>query len=310
MIIFIRTFFILGLVIIALNFGLQGWYSLIIASAFFIFLIEILLSRHDSATLLAVVAGALFAGIFTLAMKGILKFNNYELEKILNIVSFLLFFYLSSIAIYKITKGKLLSPYKVLASDVILLDTSSIIDGRIADLFATKFFHARIVIPNFVLKELQKIADSRDPLRRARGRRGLEILNRMRKYKLELVIEERDFPEIQDVDAKLVQLAKLLNAKILTNDYNLNRIAELQGVLVLNINDLANALKPVVIPGEKMRIKVIKEGKEYNQGVGYLEDGTMVVVEEGRHLIGKTIDVVVTSVLQTSAGRMIFTKPF
>lgn len=193
--------------------------------------------------------------------------------------------------------------------EVTILDTSIIIDGRIVDICKTKFLEGRIILPRFVLKELQQIADSTDPIKRQRGRRGLEMLNTVKKEAgVEISIQEEDFPEVQEVDAKLVKLAKLLAGKILTVDFNLNRVATIQGVKVLNINELANALKPVVFPGEAMRVKVLKEGKEHNQGVAYLDDGTMVVVEEGRRLIGQDAEVVVTSVLQTQAGRMIFTK--
>lgn len=166
-----------------------------------------------------------------------------------------------------------------------------------------------MVIPRFVLRELQQIADSTDPIKRQRGRRGLDILHTLQKeVGADITIHEEDFPDMKEVDAKLVKLAKFMEAKVLTVDFNLNRIATLQGVKVLNINELANALKPVVFPGENMHVKLIKEGKEHNQAVGYLEDGTMVVVEEGRRLIGHDVKVVVTSVLQTQAGRMIFTK--
>ncbi len=191
-----------------------------------------------------------------------------------------------------------------------LLDTSVIIDGRIADVCETGFIEGVFLIPQFVLQELQYIADSADPLKRTRGRRGLDILKRMQKMTdIEVRVTEQDFPKIKSVDAKLVALGKKLNAKVITNDFNLNKVAELQGVTVLNLNQLSNALKPVVIPGEFMKLKVIKEGTESNQGVAYLDDGTMVVVDNGKRLIGRTIDTVVTSVLQTTAGRMIFAKP-
>ncbi|WML50313.1 PIN/TRAM domain-containing protein [Neobacillus sp. PS3-34] len=191
-----------------------------------------------------------------------------------------------------------------------ILDTSVIIDGRIADICQTGFLEGTIVIPQFVLEELQHIADSSDVLKRNRGRRGLDILNRIQK-ELSITVEmyEGDFEEIQEVDSKLVKLAKLTNGILVTNDFNLNKVCEFQNVPVLNINDLANAVKPVVLPGEEMNVQVIKEGKDHHQGVAYLDDGTMIVVEEGREYIGKRIDVLVTSVLQTSAGRMIFAKP-
>ncbi|MFA5155801.1 MAG: PIN domain-containing protein [Candidatus Omnitrophota bacterium] len=195
------------------------------------------------------------------------------------------------------------------AEEAVLLDTSVIIDGRILDIFKTKFLEGKIIIPKFVLKELQQIADSTDPMKRQRGRRGLEILHTFQKEAAQdIAVNEEDFPEIAEVDAKLVKLAKLLDAKIMTVDFNLNRVATFQGVKVLNINELANVLKPAVFPGEQMHIKLIKEGKEHNQAVGYLEDGTMVVVEDARRMIGQDVKVVVSSVLQTQAGRMIFTK--
>jgi uncharacterized protein YacL len=191
-----------------------------------------------------------------------------------------------------------------------ILDTSVIIDGRVADICQTGFLEGTIVIPQFVLEELQHIADSSDVLKRNRGRRGLDILNRIQKeLAIKVEIYEGDFEEIQEVDSKLVKLAKLTSGIVVTNDFNLNKVCELQNVGVLNINDLANAVKPVVLPGEELNVQVIKDGKEYNQGVAYLDDGTMIVVEDGRDYIGKRIDVLVTSVLQTSAGRMIFAKP-
>lgn len=191
-----------------------------------------------------------------------------------------------------------------------ILDTSVIIDGRIADICRTGFLEGTLVIPGFVLEELQHIADSSDVLKRNRGRRGLDILNKIQKeLKVKVLIYEGDFDDIQEVDSKLVKLAKVLTGKVVTNDFNLNKVCELQGVPVLNINDLANAVKPIVLPGEEINVQVIKDGKEHGQGVAYLDDGTMIVVEGGRDYIGKHIDVLVTSVLQTSAGRMIFAKP-
>ena len=191
-----------------------------------------------------------------------------------------------------------------------VLDTSVIIDGRIADISAALFLEGTLVIPQFVLRELQMVADSADPLKRQRGRRGLEILQRMQKNEgMHVEIAEDDFPQIPDVDMKLIELAKRYNAKILTNDYNLNKVATLQGLDVLNINQLANALKPVVLPGEPLRVFILREGKEFGQGVAYLDDGTMVVVDGGRKLINRAVDIVVTSVHQTTAGKMIFGKP-
>jgi len=191
-----------------------------------------------------------------------------------------------------------------------ILDTSVIIDGRIADICKTGFIEGTLVIPEFVLEELQHIADSSDLLKRNRGRRGLDILNKIQKeLDVKVLIYEGDFGESTEVDSKLVRLAKALRGKVITNDFNLNKVCELQGVSVLNINDLANAVKPVVLPGEEIVVQVIKDGKEHGQGVAYLDDGTMIVVEGGRDFIGATIEVLVTSVLQTSAGRMIFAKP-
>ena len=191
-----------------------------------------------------------------------------------------------------------------------ILDTSVIIDGRIADICKTGFIEGTLVIPEFVLEELQHIADSSDLLKRNRGRRGLDILNKIQKeLDVQVLIYEGDFEEISEVDSKLVKLAKVLQGKVVTNDFNLNKVCELQGVSVLNINDLANAVKPVVLPGEEIVVQVIKDGKEHGQGVAYLDDGTMIVVEGGRDYIGAHIEVLVTSVLQTSAGRMIFAKP-
>ncbi|MFD2114993.1 PIN/TRAM domain-containing protein [Paenibacillus yanchengensis] len=191
-----------------------------------------------------------------------------------------------------------------------ILDTSVIIDGRIADICKTGFIEGILVIPQFVLEELQHIADSSDLLKRNRGRRGLDILNKIQKeLEIKVLIYEGDYEEIGEVDSKLVKLAKALHGKVVTNDYNLNKVCELQGVSVLNINDLANAVKPVVLPGEEIVVQVIKDGKEFGQGVAYLDDGTMIVVEGGREYIGLTMEVLVTSVLQTSAGRMIFAKP-
>ena len=188
-----------------------------------------------------------------------------------------------------------------------ILDTSVIIDGRIADLCDTGFMDGTLVIPQFVLKELQLVADSADSMKRNRGRRGLDILQKIQKMAgVEVTISDVDYPEVREVDLKLIELARSLQGKIVTNDFNLNKVAQLRGVEVLNINELANALKPVVLPGEIMKVFILKEGKEYNQGVAYLDDGTMVVVDNARKMISKTIDVVVTSVLQTTAGKMIF----
>ncbi len=238
-----------------------------------------------------------------------------EVKHQIGIISAVLFSYLGAVTMLRgQDEFQLLLPFVKLESkgpgeEIILLDTSVIIDGRIADIAETHFLSGRLVLPRFVLKELQLIADSSDPLKRARGRRGLDILNRMKKNThLDVKIQEMDFPEFNTVDAKLVKMGQVVGAKVFTNDYNLNKVAELQGVKVLNINELANAVKPVVMPGETMQVKILKEGKEHDQGVAYLNDGTMVVVDNGRRRIGQTLNVAITSVLQTQAGRMIFAK--
>jgi len=193
--------------------------------------------------------------------------------------------------------------------DVKLLDTSTIIDGRIADICETGFMQGTFVIPQFVLYEMQHIADHQDPVRRTRGRRGLDVLHRLQKQTFVRVkIVDYDFPKLKDVDTKLIALAKRLGGKIITNDYNLNKVAELQGIEVLNINQLAASMRPAMLPGEQISTKILREGKEYGQGIGYLDDGTMVVVDDAKKNLGKSVDVVVTSVLQTTSGRMIFAK--
>jgi len=190
-----------------------------------------------------------------------------------------------------------------------IMDTSTIIDGRIADICDTGFVEGTLIIPKFVLEELQYVADSPDSLKRSRGRRGLDILNRMRKDKyIKIEIVDRDYPDAKGVDAKLIEMAKHLSAKILTNDFNLNKVAELQGIKILNINELANALKPVILPGENMTVKIVKEGKEPGQGVAYMDDGMMIIVDNAQKHVGSNVEIVVTSVLQTTAGRMVFSE--
>jgi uncharacterized protein YacL len=205
------------------------------------------------------------------------------------------------VQIFGLFKGQpVVRSYKV-------LDTSVIIDGRIADICDTSFIEGTLVVPQFILKELQLIADSSDGMKRQRGRRGLDVLDHLQKSsRVSVIISETDFPDVPDVDSKLIECAKTLGARIVTNDFNLNKVAQLQGLTVLNINELANALKPVVLPGEGMRVFILKEGKEKDQGVAYLDDGTMVVVDNSRRMIGQTIDITVTSVLQTTVGKMIF----
>ena len=210
---------------------------------------------------------------------------------------------------FSFTSLKGISRFPAATENPKILDTSVIIDGRVADICETGFIEGTFIIPQFILHELQHVADSADSIKRSRGKRGLEILHRIQKQvDVDVKIVEQDFPRIKEVDAKLVELAKKMGAKIVTNDSNLNKVAELQGVDVLNINQLTNALKPVVLPGEDISVKVIKEGKEPGQGVAYLDDGTMVVIENGFKYMGKNIDVMVTQILQTTAGRMIFAK--
>lgn len=242
------------------------------------------------------------------------------LGQILPLVSILLFGYLGMFLfvtrqedfanLFKNMSSKMPARAKGESERRVLMDTSAIIDGRIADIVKTGFLGATLIVPRFVLNELQFVSDSADSLRRQRGRRGLDVLSELQDSKdISVIISDIDVEGVREVDDRLVLLARQMTCPILTNDYNLNRVAELQGVKVLNINDLANAVKVIILPGENFQIDVIQEGKEYNQGVGYLEDGTMVVVENGQHYLHKQIEVTVTKILQTSAGRMIFAKP-
>jgi len=282
-----------------------------------IILIELGMRRFSMRNVSAGVFGLIFGFFMAWIITNVLRLipMSIELFSSFQIILILVFCYLGmAIGMRGKDEFNLIIPYVKFVrqdkkEDIILLDTSVIIDGRIADILQTHFIEGRLVVPRFVLKELQQIADSQDALKRNRGRRGLDILNKMQKTPLlELKIEEDDFPELKDVDSKLVKLAKLLSAKVFTNDFNLNKIAELQGITVLNINELSNALRPVVLPGETMDVRITKEGKEHSQGVAYLDDGTMIVVDNARHIIGQGTKVVVTSVLQTSAGRMIFAR--
>jgi uncharacterized protein YacL len=261
--------------------------------------------------IIGLAAGLLFANLFLVPLRLLVKEQPVALSFLLNAV-----FGYGGMLI-GLTRGRGLTVPGIIRllqgkgfeENLKILDTSVIIDGRIADVCEAGFIEGTFIVPQFILQELQYIADSQDSTKRARGRRGLDVLHKVQKMSNVTVrIVEEDFPKIREVDTKLVALGKLMNAKIITNDFNLNKVAQLQGVSVLNINELANSLKPVVLPGETMRVFVLKEGKEYNQGVAYLDDGTMVVVENGRRSMGKTIDVTVTSVLQTTAGRMIFSK--
>jgi uncharacterized protein YacL len=288
---------VFGLVIIFLEAGMRGISVRGLSSAVFGLILGLIVSR--------LMTTALFA-LFPLD-KSMRDITSYLLT--------LSFSYLGmAIALRGRDEFNLIIPYVKFRrqdekTDTIILDTSAIIDGRVVDILKTNFIEARLVVPRFVLKELQTIADSSDSIKRQRGRRGLEILHLIQtENRLNLVVHEEDFADTRDVDAKLVKLGKLLEAKIFTVDFNLNRIAQLQGVKVLNINELANALKSVVLPGEAIEVKPIKEGKEHNQAVAYLEDGTMVVIEDARRFIGQNLRVTITSVLQTQAGRMVFAK--
>jgi uncharacterized protein YacL len=282
-----------------------------------VILIDLYFQKSSVRNILSIVVGASLGLWFHHLLLSILEYAiPRENLSQLGLFTSAVFAYLGAVTILRgQDEFTLMIPFVRLTSkgmkeDVVILDTSVIIDGRVADICESSFLSGKLVLPRFVLKELQLIADSSDPLKRNRGRRGLDILNRMKKSPaLEIKIHEADYPDVNTVDAKLVRLGQDLEGKLLTNDYNLNKVAELQGVKVLNINELANAVKPIVIPGEVMRVRVLKEGKEYDQGVGYLDDGTMVVVDNGRKRIGQTIAVTITSVLQTQAGRMIFAKP-
>jgi uncharacterized protein YacL len=282
-----------------------------------VILLDLYFKKATVRNVLAILAGMLLGLILSRLLVSVLGFSGLPeavLRKI-GLFSTLVLTYLGAVTIYRGQEEFLVMiPFVQLdtkspGEQNIVLDTSVIIDGRIADICETAFLSGKIIVPRFVLKELQLIADSADDLKRNRGRRGLDVLNRIKNNpNIEVKIHEMDFPEHSTVDAKLVKLGQVIGGRIFTNDYNLNKIAELQGVPVLNINELANALKPVVMPGELLEVKILKEGKEAEQGVAYLDDGTMVVVDSGRRKIGQTIAVTITSVLQTSAGRMIFAK--
>ncbi len=293
--------------------GLIGFFL-----AFLVLLIDAFFKRFSVRNILAILLGIAFGLLVHRLFMGLAQYAELPPSTFqqVGVISALMFSYLGAVTILRgQDEFNLVIPFvklegKGAGEEIILLDTSVIIDGRIADIAETHFLGGRLVLPRFVLKELQLIADSSDPLKRNRGRRGLDILNRMKNNpNIEVKIQEMDFPEFSTVDAKLVKMAQVTTAKVFTNDYNLNKVAELQGVKVLNINELANALKPIVMPGENMQVKILKEGKEHDQGVAYLNDGTMVVVDNGRRRIGQTLNVVITSVLQTQAGRMIFAKP-
>ncbi len=304
-----------------LGFVIAPWISIRPVSA-----IRKRLSNISAQTLIYGLIGLIFGLIAAVLLAYPISLLPYPLGSILPFIAVLLFGYLGSVLF--VTRQKdlenIFRPFsrsdnskddKVEASGLqdsrrILVDTSAIIDGRIADIARTGFVPGRLLIPRFVLNELQYVSDSADNLRRQRGRRGMEVLSELQKDStIPVTITDIDVEGVREVDERLIVLARQLSCPILTNDYNLNRVAELQGVSVLNINELANAVKAILLPGESLEMKIIQEGKEYGQGVGYMEDGTMVVVEDGHKLIGKTISITVTKVLQTAAGRMIFAKP-
>ncbi|MDI6752287.1 MAG: PIN domain-containing protein [bacterium] len=266
--------------------------------------IEILLRRNSTISLLVLSSG-LVIGLVIAALSSI-----FIKETIFSIGLAIGFSYLGLALSYEKRRDFMhwLSEKKGTGLPKMLLDTSAIIDGRILPVMESGFLSGEIILPRFVLKELQNVADSSDSLRRSRGRRGLDLLKKMQNMEPPFEINETHIPEVREVDAKLVFLAKRLNAAIITNDYNLNKVAEIEGVSVLNINELAQAVRPILLPGESFFLQIVKEGKEFGQGVGYLEDGTMVVIEDGGGYLGKKVKVEVGSILQNPAGRMVFTK--
>jgi len=291
--------------------------SLLLAGA--VITIDVLIPRKRLDTITSVYFGTV-VGLFLAYVVGLalipLPIPDQQREPLQLMLALVLCYLCISLLMQTRDDFRFIIPYIEFSKEVkglkpYILDTSVIIDGRIADVLETKIFDSQLIMPRFVLAELQAIADSSDKLRRGRGRRGLDMLNRLRAGgEVELQIYDRELPEFvgQPVDLKLVMLAKHLEGKIVTNDFNLNKVAKLQGVGVINLNDLANALKPVCLPGEVMEVRVIKPGEEFGQGVGYLDDGTMVVIENARDHVSKTVAVTVNNVLQTSAGRMIFAR--
>ena len=325
--IFIRIFFVILSVIIGFQVGSfaqigSSDFSVLGASigflaAVLIIIFEFTMRNVSVRGLSSAVFGLLFGLIMAKLVSDTMTLISMDKNLVysLRVILTLIFCYLGMImAMRGRDEFNIIVPYVKFSrqdqkDEMILLDTSVIIDGRIADVCKTGFLDGKFIVPRFVLKELQQIADSSDSLKRERGRRGLDILGKLQKSQnIDIKIHNEDFADIKEVDLKLVKLAKVLDAKIFTNDYNLNKVSEIQGIRVLNINELSNALRPVVLPGEMLETRLIKEGKEYNQGVGYMEDGTMIVVDNGRRLIGQNVNVVVGSVLQTAAGRMIFGK--
>jgi uncharacterized protein YacL len=320
-IVVVRTIFAITLTLAAYfiqPFGFQGPPTIVLglASALGIIYFEHRLKKATLKRLIGAAVGSIMGIVGAALISDLLTDTAFDASSLSFIKLFILFLMTYVGLVVGANKGDLLNlsalggifggerpPKKVYK----ILDTSVVIDGRIADICETGFLDGILVIPHFVLRELQQVADSADSLKRNRGRRGLDILQRIQKMAgITVQFVENDFPAIREVDMKLIELAKDFDAKIVTNDFNLNKVAQLRGVEVLNINELANALKPVYLPGETMKVFILKEGKEFNQGIAYLDDGTMVVVDNARKMIGKTVESSVTSVLQTTAGKMIF----
>src|SRR5215467_9273251 len=320
-IVIVRLIFAITLTLVAYfiqPFGFSGLYTIVLGlvSALGIIYFEHRLKRATLKRLIGAAVGSIMGIVGAFLISHMLTFTVFDTNSLSFIKLFILFLMTYVGLVVGANKGDLLNlsalggifggerppkkSYKI-------LDTSVIIDGRIADICETGFLDGILVAPHFVLRELQQVADSADTLKRNRGRRGLDILQRIQKMAgITVQLVENDYPAIREVDMKLIELAKEFDAKIVTNDFNLNKVAQLRGVEVLNINELANALKPVYLPGETMKVFILKEGKEFNQGIAYLDDGTMVVVDNARKMIGKTVESSVTSVLQTTAGKMIF----
>jgi uncharacterized protein YacL len=320
-IVVVRLIFAVTLTLVAYfiqPFGFRGPYAILLGlgSAVGIIYFEHRLKRATLKRLIGAAAGSIMGIIGAVLISGMLTDTVFDANSLSFIKLFILFLMTYVGLVVGANKGDLLNlsalggifgSDRPLKKSYKILDTSVVIDGRIADICETGFLDGILVIPHFVLRELQQVADSADTLKRNRGRRGLDILQRIQKMAgITVQFVENDFPQIREVDMKLIELAREFDAKIVTNDFNLNKVAQLRGVEVLNINELANALKPVYLPGETMKVFILKEGKEFNQGIAYLDDGTMVVVDNARKMIGKTVESSVTSVLQTTAGKMIF----
>lgn len=313
-----RIVFIVIVILLSLlfNFNLNNFYLypiLVFVLSVVIVAFEIYIKRFQKENVSKMFKGFIIGLIMGAAFVAIVRSFGIELTNFYRVIIYVCSLYLGIALISQLDVGfgliKAPTSKGISGESLKILDTSVIIDGRIADIIDTKFIEGVLIVPKFVLDELQQIADSSDSVKRSRGRRGLDVLDRLKKDRETLLrITDQDFPETFEVDSKLVKLGEALDAKIITNDFNLLKVAQIQGVTVLNINLLANSLKPIVLPGEKMKIVVIKEGKDPGQGIGYLDDGTMVVVDSGKKYVGDEIFVTVTSVLQTPAGRMIFAK--